>query len=685
MGDVVSAHVIENPDVESELALLRSYAPSVDVKLLRQLVQTFCDLRNGVSSGIFSYPYSTREAVAIVKHMQQYPADGLLQALHNVLSFDAFDSNSRDNLLAIFHKNGIPFDWEVRTPGKISLAPAHPLPAPRFAGTWDISSASLQKFPSTVSSLVSKSVSLSTSVENKNTHFQNARVENFSEHVASFKLPLPETSQVLASCAMQDGTIVLLASDPMCLYIVPSSTGFRHFYSVDLDDFLPFSHMSSSRSDATSESASFHFVSPQLRSQYSILAGRSPTEIFVFSESQGIVHALDLSFLQRSDWNATHKPSVPLNMISVPIGPNSSNAKSILSMLSPGFRIASRFRGSAGSSAATLQIVSDTHHLGDSQRPKTFCFFSGSSVAFLVADKIYHSTLPFSCSCVAKFSSDSWLVTATDGNFWIIFNDTQHASISAYQVSGAGISAAKSMISFNDVASVCGTVPTELCSEARGALISFATHGGGNLNGSLSASFHVIDSDPKRMVQGAFAAHVNLSKLVVPSVADQVHLSVVDKELGHVRHINVPASKFNVANTASMEDLLRVHSSRQAMTTDARDEFQNARLNVIHPPLQSHPSILNLLVIPHTQQQVVALVRTDGQIQLFDVDARSTSESLSLWKSLFGDLEQSSKPLRLEIESKNQKDASKPKVGEFDGKQHVGGNRYKGGSGGSIV
>jgi hypothetical protein len=37
MGDVLSAHVVANPDAASELALLRAYAPAVDVALLRRL------------------------------------------------------------------------------------------------------------------------------------------------------------------------------------------------------------------------------------------------------------------------------------------------------------------------------------------------------------------------------------------------------------------------------------------------------------------------------------------------------------------------------------------------------------------------------------------------------------------------------------------------------------------------
>ena len=81
MGDVLSAHVVANPDPASELALLRAYAPAVDVALLRRLTAVFGDLRQSVDIGALAYPYSTRELVAIARHVQQFPRDGLLRAV----------------------------------------------------------------------------------------------------------------------------------------------------------------------------------------------------------------------------------------------------------------------------------------------------------------------------------------------------------------------------------------------------------------------------------------------------------------------------------------------------------------------------------------------------------------------------------------------------------------------------
>ena len=50
--------------------MLRQYGPSVPEDTLRKLVEAFSELREMADSGLLAYPYSTREVVNIVKHMQ---------------------------------------------------------------------------------------------------------------------------------------------------------------------------------------------------------------------------------------------------------------------------------------------------------------------------------------------------------------------------------------------------------------------------------------------------------------------------------------------------------------------------------------------------------------------------------------------------------------------------------------
>ena len=91
IGDVLSCHIIDNPDKDSELQMLRSYGPDVPEEILVKLADAFDELRKRNEDGLLAYPYSTRELVAVVKHLQAWPDDGLSYTLDNVLSFDKFN------------------------------------------------------------------------------------------------------------------------------------------------------------------------------------------------------------------------------------------------------------------------------------------------------------------------------------------------------------------------------------------------------------------------------------------------------------------------------------------------------------------------------------------------------------------------------------------------------------------
>ena len=52
------------------MALLASYGPDVPGPLLAKLVHGFGELRTMADLGKLQYPYSTREVVAVVKHLQ---------------------------------------------------------------------------------------------------------------------------------------------------------------------------------------------------------------------------------------------------------------------------------------------------------------------------------------------------------------------------------------------------------------------------------------------------------------------------------------------------------------------------------------------------------------------------------------------------------------------------------------
>ena len=61
---------MDNPKPQAEFAMLKQYGPAVPDDTLHKLVAAFGELRAMADQGTITYPYSTREVVNIVKHLQ---------------------------------------------------------------------------------------------------------------------------------------------------------------------------------------------------------------------------------------------------------------------------------------------------------------------------------------------------------------------------------------------------------------------------------------------------------------------------------------------------------------------------------------------------------------------------------------------------------------------------------------
>ena len=142
-GDVFAIHVVENLDLKSEIDLLRAYAPDVPVDIINRIAHAFKDLRKAYEAQEMSYPYSAREAVAVVKHLQEYPEDGAADAVENILGFEGYNPRIRKQIALIFQSKGIPVPIQPRlgagvdvlskresVEANIFLSPSRPLPAP---------------------------------------------------------------------------------------------------------------------------------------------------------------------------------------------------------------------------------------------------------------------------------------------------------------------------------------------------------------------------------------------------------------------------------------------------------------------------------------------------------------------------------------------------------------------------
>ena len=107
LGDLFSAHAVDNPSMASEMKMLKQYGPDVPEETLMRLVKAFSELRHMADEGTIQYPYSTREVVNIVKHLQLFPNEGLGQVVRNVFDFDNYEKETRETVDEILHKHGM--------------------------------------------------------------------------------------------------------------------------------------------------------------------------------------------------------------------------------------------------------------------------------------------------------------------------------------------------------------------------------------------------------------------------------------------------------------------------------------------------------------------------------------------------------------------------------------------------
>ena len=211
-GDVFAVHVIPNPDLQSELELLRAYAPAVAESTLNRIALAFQELRSLHESGSLSYPYSTREIVAVVKHLQLFPDDGLATTLGNVLDFDEYDEETTATLRQVLHRHGIPFG--VGADAQEQLATATPLAAPELAERWRWNrSAAPSQQTAGASSPYSETVTNLPSVLGNVFGVVAGRTGSFTEELLCWTVPCDGRS-ALSVAAAADGAVHVLVEFP---------------------------------------------------------------------------------------------------------------------------------------------------------------------------------------------------------------------------------------------------------------------------------------------------------------------------------------------------------------------------------------------------------------------------------------------------------------------------------------
>uniref|UniRef100_A0A7N5JNI8 von Willebrand factor A domain containing 8 n=1 Tax=Ailuropoda melanoleuca TaxID=9646 RepID=A0A7N5JNI8_AILME len=239
-SDIFSCHAVDNPKPHSELEMLRQYGPNVPEPILQKLVAAFGELRSLADQGIINYPYSTREVVNIVKHLQKFPTEGLSSVVRNVFDFDSYNNDMREILINTLHKHGIPIGAK---PTSVQLAKELPLPEQTFMGYWTIGQSrnGIQKLlcPAETHHIDIKGPALINIQEYPVERYEE-RSQTFTEECASWKLPLDEVNlicDIATSHENEENTLYVVACNPITLYFM-NMTG-KSGYLADFSDIFP--------------------------------------------------------------------------------------------------------------------------------------------------------------------------------------------------------------------------------------------------------------------------------------------------------------------------------------------------------------------------------------------------------------------------------------------------------------
>uniref|UniRef100_T1INA4 von Willebrand factor A domain-containing protein 8 n=1 Tax=Strigamia maritima TaxID=126957 RepID=T1INA4_STRMM len=237
LGDIFSCHAVDNPSMDSEVEMLQKYGPNVPRHTLEKLVEAFSELRSMADEGLIAYPYSTREVVNIVKHLETYPNEGLATVVRNVFDFDPYDNETWDTLLKTLHKHGIPVGARATN---VKLAKEFPMPDSKVVSTWELKkySNSLDEFRV---SYVRRNIQIKKpsfiQAQTIRLDREDARSLVFTEEQSRWNLPIDERNVVVDIAVTKSGDaakdrIHIATANPISLYSMNTSARSVNFLDL---------------------------------------------------------------------------------------------------------------------------------------------------------------------------------------------------------------------------------------------------------------------------------------------------------------------------------------------------------------------------------------------------------------------------------------------------------------------
>uniref|UniRef100_A0A3B4G0W2 von Willebrand factor A domain-containing protein 8 n=1 Tax=Pundamilia nyererei TaxID=303518 RepID=A0A3B4G0W2_9CICH len=216
LGDIFSCHAVDNPKPKAELAMLKQYGPDVPDATLQKLVAAFGELRSLADQGTINYPYSTREVVNIVKHLQKFPDEGLANVVRNVFDFDSYNKDMREVLIEALHKHGIPIGAK---PSSVKLAKEFPLPEVKMTGYWTINQGGNTRrklLCPTDTRPIDVKGPVFLRVQKYPCNRQESRALSFTEEKAHWQIPMNEVNII---CDIYFSNVLYVATcNPVSLY-----------------------------------------------------------------------------------------------------------------------------------------------------------------------------------------------------------------------------------------------------------------------------------------------------------------------------------------------------------------------------------------------------------------------------------------------------------------------------------
>ncbi|XP_076618440.1 von Willebrand factor A domain-containing protein c12.2 isoform X2 [Colletes latitarsis] len=620
LGDLFSTHAVDNPSVENEIQLLKEYGPNVDENVIFKLVKAFGDLRNMADQGLVSYPYSTREVVNIVKHLEKFPQESLANVVRNVFDFDRYSQEVFETLVSVLHKHGIPIGT---SPTNVALAKEISLPANRISATWNISN---ERKVLPVQERYIKLTSPISLVQNVLSLDRiEARSALFTELQNYWTIPIGETSVIAALSVAEDAKaggandkIHVLATHPLKIFSM------------------------SQNSDKIQETVIHGLISPESgnKPMYTISTDNDQ-HVLVHEETSHVLLLVDI---------------------------NNGSARQI--QLSSLFDKASDKISNAFSNKKYLWKMNNELTLSHNQ----IVFYTFNSNKIEVIDlhsmSAYTITLPFNVESVLLPSEKKWLIQDTSRNKYVltksadsspcsnVLQDLEESNKSHLKV-GSFLSCSKNNLS----PSVLSAALQQKIDSPNRLIVTDNTYA------SIAVGFPDLESTnelhfwPRKQRSRSFTPPIIME-------SGQIVRTVVPQEVPddlfptNAKHLGI-ASYLEIVDTVN-------HKLRYIPIPEPAN---------VSPMIQWLYSNGYPTYAAPTSNQDLVTVDISGCVRYWETSLANIEKSLGAWRRMVGS---DNEKLQITKERYSGLDVSSPKHGKIDEKNdpHVGGNTWAGGTGG---